>query len=159
MLSAEVLLLRNKTETWVCWQHVLSHCLVWLAHGIISVFPSEIPASRRGWHHTAFPWGSTAPLASGAACKFWIPNPLKILLCKVSLGVHLMFCALPESEYFVFPYSQRTSYIFPTASKSRSLFRGMSKNVSLCFLASWPSWRGKCQSLSVLCLRQPWIQA
>lgn len=71
------------------------------------------------------PCSPTAALSRRLCCSMQVPcfgfDPLKILLCKTSLGVHFRLCALSKSEWCsCFLYCQCISYIFHSTSKSKS---------------------------------------
>lgn len=109
------------------------------------------------------PCSPTAPLSQGLCCSrqalcFGF-DPLKILLCKTSLGVRFFLCALSKSERcFVFLHCHSASSIFCTTSKSKSVQQLVKKCFPLlsCILTS-PE--GQCQSLCVPFLSQLCIQS
>lgn len=84
---------------------------------------------------------------------------LKILPCKIGLGVHFLLCAVPKSKcHFVFLYCHCTTYVFQTASKGKSCLAVSQKCMAvLSRILTEPE--GKVPVPSVLCLRQPRIQA
>lgn len=92
------------------------------------------------------PCSPTAPLSQGLCCSLQVLrfgfDPLRILLCKTSLGVHFSFVPwqIPSGVLFFFTVSVFHISFTPRAKSKVS--SSLSKHSFLCCLVSWAAQRG-----------------
>lgn len=94
-----------------------------MCHPYVPRCPRARTSSEETLAAYTLPCHPPAPSSWRLCCsvQYFGSDPLKIFLCKISLGVRFLLCALSKYECcFVFLHCVCTSYIFHTPGKSCS---------------------------------------